>query len=162
MDSLEILGELDELNCFLGFAKSFTADCKFINLISGIQDDIFLMQAEIGCPVEVIRRPRKIQEKDILRIQQKTVNFETRVPPLQTFVVPEGDSFVCSLQVARTIARRVERKVINNPVKLNSFIATYLDRLAGLLFAMARFVNQQNGFSERSPQYSKKQGGFQE
>ncbi|MDP3792138.1 MAG: cob(I)yrinic acid a,c-diamide adenosyltransferase [bacterium] len=148
----EILGDLDELNSFLGLAKSFTVCDDQAQLLTKIQNSLFLIQAEIADVAGKVITPSKIRREDILFIESKTVEMERELSELDHFIVPEGHQLACVLHVARTIARRVERKLWPHKYHHRDLIC-YLDRIACLLFDMARLVNQQNGFQEKPPAY---------
>ena len=148
----EILGELDELNSFLGLAKSLTVRDDQAKLLTGIQNNLFIVQAEIAGVAGKILTPGKIRHEDILSIESKTVEMEQELGELDHFIIPEGHQLSCILHVARTIARRAERKLWPYKDRYEDPIC-FLDRVACLLFAMARLVNQQNGFQEKSPAY---------
>lgn len=155
---LELLGDLDELNSFIGFAKCFVNEDECLSILTSIQNSLFLIQTEIGKPKEVISSPRKIEEQDVISLEQQTAHFEEELGTLEHFISPAGVPFAAALQYARTLARRVERKVvyyadIRRDFRLNPFIAQYLDRLACLLFHFARFVNKKNGWEEQAPTY---------
>lgn len=147
-----ILGELDLLNSTIGLAKSFIVDRKIKKLLAGIQDDLFVIQANIAAPETASYKPPNITSDRILALQEATYVVESHMPALKNFIVPEGLPGACAVQVARAIARQVERKIfgyLNEP----PILAVYLDRVAGLLFAIARYVNMRGGIKERPPKY---------
>lgn len=152
----EILGDLDELNSFLGLAKSSTVLENQIQLLTKIQNSLFLAQAEIANVVGKVLVPDRIRHEDVLFIEDKTVEIEQELDELDHFIVPEGHQLACMLNVARTIARRAERKLWsykNDYDEYHNELIRYLDRVAGLLFDMARLINKQNGFQEKPPAY---------
>jgi cob(I)alamin adenosyltransferase len=55
------------------------------------------------------------------------------------FVVPGANRASAALDLARTVVRRAERLAVSAPVP-DSLVATYLNRLSDLLWAMARFA----------------------
>lgn len=152
----EILGELDELNSFLGLAKSLAVCEDQIRLLTKIQNDLFLAQAEIANIADKVLALGRIGHEDTLFIESKTVEIEGGLSELDHFIIPEGHQLACMLNVARTIARRAERKLWpykNDHDEYCDELIRYLDRIACLLFAMARLVNDQNGVQEKPPAY---------
>jgi cob(I)alamin adenosyltransferase len=148
----EVLGDLDELNSFLGLAKSLTVCGNQAQLLAKIQNSLFLAQAEIANVVGRVLVSQRIGTDDVLFIESKTVEIEQDLSELDHFIVPEGHQLSCLLHVARTIARRAERRLWGYK-KNHEDLVCYLDRIACLLFAMARLVNKQNGFQEKPPAY---------
>jgi len=69
--------------------------------------------------------------------------FDRRLSPLKTFILPGGEEAGSLLHIARTICRRCERSLITffkkEGIKTN--LTAYLNRLADLLFVLARYSN---------------------
>ena len=72
------------------------------------------------------------------------------LPPLKDFILPGGSESAARCHLARTIARRAERRVIslthNETVKEATI--RYLNRLSDLLFVIARVLARRDGGSE--------------
>ena len=107
-----ILGVLDELNSFIGFAKSFAEKKKYARVLTEVQNNIFLIQAEIANPPNVFYKPRRISRDDIHFLEKQTFLAEKDLKKLDHFIIPEGDKFACALHCIRTLSRRAERKII--------------------------------------------------
>jgi len=82
---------------------------------------------------------RKITSNNIKYLEDKIEKLEKRFP-FKNFVLA-GDNLVSSvLHVSRTVARRLERRVValRNKEKLrNKNILVYLNRLSDLIFLLA-------------------------
>lgn len=149
----EILGELDHLNSFIGLAKSFVKNRAIKNLLTGIQNDLFVIQANIADPKTNIL-PDNISQWRIIEMQEETYRLEQGLEKINHFIISEGSIEACLMHCVRTTARQVERKFkgyLSEPTD----VAVYLDRLACLMFALARKINQRAGQKERSPEYAK-------
>ena len=92
----------------------------------------------------------KNQELGIKKLGNRVKDFEEsidnmteKMPALSNFILPGGGRTGAMLHVARTVARRAERKVVTllEREKIDRDIVVYLNRLSDLLFTMARFVN---------------------
>lgn len=158
----ETLGTIDELNSSIGYAKAL---CKKNNLALGtkkgrvpykeileiFQQNLFCIQAELGGSDSCI------SEKQILFLEEVIYEVETMLPPIKSFVIPGGGEAGAYLDVARTIARRAERECVilreKKERQINTASLTFLNRLSSALFALARFANYQEGYTERSPNY---------
>ncbi|MBI2635413.1 MAG: ATP:cob(I)alamin adenosyltransferase [Parcubacteria group bacterium] len=149
----EVLGTLDSLNCFIGLTKSFLKDKKIKKILTDIQNDIFVIQANVADPENVTCLPPNISLDRILALQENTYWFEQNLKKIDHFIIPEGTTATCCLHVVRTMARDVERK-LPDYLKKPSVIAQYFDCVACFMFVLARYVNQkQFFFKERAPKY---------
>ena len=70
--------------------------------------------------------------------------YDAKLLPLTTFILPSGSSGGSSLHFARTVARRAEREVVTLSLDedVNPEVLAYLNRLCDLLFVLARYVNK--------------------
>ncbi len=144
-----VLGQLDHLNSLVGLAKSYIEGREQTEILTGVQHDLFVLQAHIAFPDTYCDLPRA----RVFELQQETCVIEPTLAPLTHFIVPEGTTAACALHCVRTAARMIER---SEPGYLEqpSILAMYMDRLACLTFAMARSVNQEWGIFERAPRYT--------
>ncbi len=143
---LEVTGTMDELCSFLGMAKSLVEDKSGRNILEKIQRDLFSLGTQIS-GLNSKKLKRKIASGNIGYLEDKIESLEKRFP-LKNFVLP-GDNLISStLHVARTVARRLERRVIalRNTEKLkDKDILIYLNRLSDLVFLLAcRYSSEKN------------------
>jgi cob(I)alamin adenosyltransferase len=79
------------------------------------------------------------------------------MPPITNFTVAGGTELSALLDVARTIARRAERRVTAVAElglrKVSPNTKAYLNRLSSLLFALARYANESAGIARETPNY---------
>lgn len=158
----ETLGTLDELNSTLGYAKVLSKKSKdtlpiethktpYAEIIETIQQNLFCLQAEIG------GSDIHIKENQVTYLEKVIYEIETLLPPIKSFIVPGGGETGAYLDIGRTIARRAERQVISLQQKkeraINAESIIYLNRLSSVLYALARFANYQEGYSEGKPEY---------
>lgn len=147
----EALGALDELNSYLGFAKMRSSESRIKDALFDAQQMLFIVQAEVA------GADKKVGEEVVRKVEQMINEIEREIPPLKGFSVAGGTELSALLDVARTLARRAERRVI--AVKemglreLSSSTMAYLNRLSSLLFALARLANHQAGVAEENPRY---------
>ena len=91
-------------------------------------------------------------------LEDEIKEFEGSVKPQKRFVLPRGISGAEYLHNARAVARRAERSILktmfsNDAEKINPYIASYINRLSSLLFVMALYLNEKEGFEEKNPEY---------
>lgn len=148
----EALGALDELNAFLGFVKMRSIDeLRIHGAIHDVQEILFIIQAEVA-------GAEKRLGKDAVKNVEDTVNaIEKEIPPLKGFSIAGGTELSALLDVARTIARRTERRLVavveTNTRSISAPTMAYMNRLSSLLFAYARLANHLKGVAEENPRY---------
>ena len=73
-----------------------------------------------------------------------------RKAPLTQFVLPGGSPLAAALHHARTVCRRAERRVTALAARepVSPHVVHWLNRLADLLFVMARWCNRRAGVAE--------------
>ena len=148
----EALGALDELNAFLGFVKIRSEkNTRIASVLHEIQEALFIVQAEIA------GADKNVGESTVKEVEKVVNDIEKEIPKLKGFSISGGTELSALLDIARTIARRAERRVIAardaRACKLGSAALAYLNRLSSLLFALARLANYQAGVAEEMPHY---------
>ncbi len=155
---IEASGTLDELNALIGVVRSYRLLEKIDKVLKRIQNSLFRVGAELALPEEAANSAFKISSingRDIVALEKEIDTFEARLKPLQKFILPGGTSAGAMLHMARTIARRTERRCVglSRVEQINPQIIRYLNRLSDLLFALARYVNQQQAQQESHPTF---------
>lgn len=148
-------GDVDELNAVLGIIRSQGVDSEIDSLIIKIQNDLFIMGADLASPPD-IEVPR-VSEHSINNLEQTIDKFLQELEPLKEFILPSGDIPGSYLHFARTVSRRAERKVVKlmEVEEIGENVLIYLNRLSDLLFVMARVQNQRNNFTETFVDFKK-------
>jgi ATP:cob(I)alamin adenosyltransferase len=139
---IEISGSIDELNSYLGSAKAQLKLRKDKEIINQIQKDLFLICAEIVTDSKQIKKiTKRINKEKVEKIEELIKKFETKIKLKKEFYIPGKNIESASLDVARAVARRIERRVVSlnkkRPLK-NTDVLVYLNRLSDLLFLLAR------------------------
>lgn len=148
----EALGALDELNAFLGFVKVRGAGGpRIADALREMQENLFIIQAEVA------GTNKKIHEDAVKDIERLINEIEKEIPPIKGFSIAGGTELSALLDIARTLARRAERRIIAakdaQACKLSLETMAYMNRLSSLLFALARLANHQAGVAEETPHY---------
>ncbi len=148
----EALGALDELNAFVGFAKMrASGEPRIADALRDVQEKLFIIQAEVA------GADKKVEENAVKQVEDIVNGIEKEIPPLKGFSIAGGTELSALLDVARTLARRAERRIIAvkemrlHDVSLGTM--AYMNRLSSLLFAFARLANHLAGVSEETPRY---------
>ena len=149
---VDAYGEVDELNATLGTICASGIDADLATEIETIQKELFAIGARLADPrSRIAERVTKaaIQPADIERLERLIDTLETEVPPLRRFILPGGSSQGALLHQARTVCRRVERRVVALGAEaVDPLVVVYLNRLSDLLFVMARAANHRAGVPE--------------
>jgi cob(I)alamin adenosyltransferase len=151
---VEAYGVVDELNALLGWAIAKLPDLPVADELRTIQSDLFDLGADLATPPDA----SAAAEKRIVRLDSGRVTgleividrFDADLPTLDRFILPGGDEAAAVLQVARTVCRRAERRVVTLRAaeEASDAALVYLNRLSDLLFVLARWVNAQRGVEE--------------
>ena len=146
---IESFGTVDEANSAIGIARLHTSGLVDLDaMLFRIQNDLFDLGADLATPDlgEVLSyEPLRIVEAQVVRIENEIDALNSDLSPLKSFVLPGGTPAAAYLHLARTIARRAERQMVElsriegevvSPAALK-----YVNRLSDFLFVAARFAN---------------------
>ena len=154
---VESYGNIDELNSFIGFAKSEITDEKVLFQLKKIQFDLFTVGSESATPTDKLtlangksRLSLMISEVEIEELENWMDEFEKELKPLQYFILPGGGKAATSLHICRTVCRRAERSLVflNESEEVRPELIKYLNRLSDYLFVLARHISHLNNESE--------------
>ncbi len=148
----EALGTLDELNAFLGFVRvRAQGSGRIAQILRDTQEKLFIVQAQLA------GSPMRLPERTVAGVEEIVNEVEEEIPPLKGFSIAGGTELSALLDVARTNARRVERRataVQDAGIRdIPDETKAYLNRLSSLLFALARLANHEAGVAEENPRY---------
>ncbi|MCF7874186.1 MAG: cob(I)yrinic acid a,c-diamide adenosyltransferase [Candidatus Omnitrophica bacterium] len=150
---VEICGNIDELNSYLGFAKVQLKKRKDKEIINQIQKDLFLICAEIVTkPKQLKKLTKRINKKKVKKIEELIKNLENKIKLKKDFYIPGKNLKSASLDIARAIARRTERRIVSLSRKKslkNLNILAYLNRLSDFLFLLARTTSVHTGCAQK-------------
>ena len=145
-------GAVDEANAALGVAmthaKKSTPDVA--QIIAGIQDDLFVVGADLSNPNLGDLRHRVTPEMTS-SLEALMDRLDSKLSALENFILPGGDLTAAHLHLARAIIRRAETLVVGlgDSEEINLQCLIYLNRLSDALFVLARTANEHAGCAER-------------
>lgn len=159
-DSLRVCayGEVDELNSFLGLARTKIAGTELQRLLEQIQNDLFILGADLAAPLPAGGKQdpiRRISQVEVEILERAIDHYNEMLPSLEEFILPAGNEAGALLHVTRAVARRAERETVRlaQAENINPQALIYLNRLSDLLFVLARVANRQGGSSEVFAQF---------
>jgi cob(I)alamin adenosyltransferase len=143
---LECYGTLDELNASIGVIQAHLAHptlnealrslAPFAEELQGIQQNLFTIGFAISDEVN-------INEQIILDLESAIDVMQDQLQPQTKFILPGGHLIAAHTHVARTVARRAERRLValSKIHSIHPLALSYVNRLSDYLFVFARFVN---------------------
>ncbi|MBG0821213.1 cob(I)yrinic acid a,c-diamide adenosyltransferase [Planomonospora sp. ID91781] len=143
---LAAYADVEEANAALGVALSYGAlDGDVATVLTRIQNELFDVGADLCTPVTENPEfpPLRVEASYVEWLEARCDEFNERLKPLRSFILPGGAPAVAQLHVARTVVRRAERTVwsaLEAHEDVNPLTATYLNRLSDLMFILCRIA----------------------
>jgi cob(I)alamin adenosyltransferase len=142
-DQIEVIGELDELNCCLGLVLAYKLPEDIRLLLTGVQHSLFDLGAFLS---GVDCRP--VDAADIEQLEQEIDQWNSELPALREFILPGGGPAAAHCYLARAVCRRLERRLVawsksGSGVDINGL--AYINRLSDVLFVLCRILMRQDG-----------------
>ena len=150
--NVEAIGDIDELNSFVGLARAFMKNKDVDEILKQIQNKLFTAGAEIGYGKGV-----KIISADVKFLEDTIDQYAEKTGDINYFIYPAGSQLASLLHVCRAVCRRAERSVVSlskaasqssEKEKINPELLRYLNRLSSLFFVLARFANKEAGIKD--------------
>lgn len=141
----EAYGTVDEVVSALGVARCLCQRVKPETLLD-LQRGLFKVGAELATPREhhakLVARGGAVTRDMVDGIERQIVDLEATMEMPHAFVLPGAVSGAAALDVARAVLRRAERRVVDlvqaGEVS-NEEVESYLNRMADLVFTLARY-----------------------
>ncbi len=151
----EAYGTIDEAVAALGLARAELAMkdqygvltpalAGIGDLVLRFQRELFVVGAELATNPEARDRLRdgetRVTEPMVAGVEAALADLEARVPMPSEFVVPGESRVSASIELARTVVRRAERRVVGLERQglAGTWTVPYLNRLADFLWVLAR------------------------
>lgn len=143
-------GCVDELNASIGLALAHCQMDAVGQPLITAQARLFDLGAQLATPGSQEQPTQRIKPDHIQQVERQIDAASDDLPPLKHFILPGGTELSARLHLARTVCRRAERAVVtlaeHEPV--DPLVGVYLNRLADLLFALARQANALAGVED--------------
>ena len=142
----EAYGTIDEAVSALGLARHFCRS-EVKDIILSLQRDLFMVGTVLATPAEHYSKlaidQNEVNSEMVQRLENLIDTFEAKVKISETFIIPGGSSAgSAGLDMSRAVIRRAERRVValkEARMAKNGEMLKYLNRLADLLFILARY-----------------------
>lgn len=147
---IEANGCLDELNSMIGVVRAFLDENhRWQQLLFKIQTEMMSIMSQVATPNELRHKnPNQLEEQIVCYLETEIDHMSNAIGDNNSFFVLPGGTLVSShLHMARTIARRAERRLwtLNKTDEVPEIILKYINRLSDLFFTMARIEMSEQG-----------------
>jgi cob(I)alamin adenosyltransferase len=143
---VEAYGAVDEANSCVGLVLAVAGIPAAVReCLTEVQHDLFDLGAELCIPGH-----RVLTDEDVKRLETTLDGFNEGLPPLKEFILPGGGPAAAACHLARTVARRAERRTwaLARAESVAPEALRYLNRLSDLLFVLARVLARHEQGSE--------------
>ncbi|MDP9397426.1 MAG: cob(I)yrinic acid a,c-diamide adenosyltransferase [Actinomycetota bacterium] len=153
---LAAYADVDEANSALGVAIALgSLPPDVVALLTRVQNDLFDVGADLATPLaeDPEYPPLRVLPAYVDVLERACDDYNDRLEPLRSFILPGGTPGAALLHVGRTVVRRAERTTweaierygTGTDGGINPVAARYLNRLSDLLFILARVANAERG-----------------
>ncbi|MEM9277332.1 MAG: cob(I)yrinic acid a,c-diamide adenosyltransferase [Pseudomonadota bacterium] len=147
---VESYGTVDETNACIGMARLHVKNFPEMDeALARIQNDLFDLGADLATPDDgkpLEYEPLRITNAQVERIEKEIDAFTEKLEPLRSFVLPGGSALAANLHLARTVARRAERLIVElsqiREENVSKTCGLYMNRISDYLFVAARAANE--------------------
>jgi cob(I)alamin adenosyltransferase len=148
----EAYGSVDEAVAALGLARVELAAAGLAELsasVLGRQRELFVVGAELAARPEARDRLEngvtRVSEQMLETLEAELAHWESAIEMPREFVVPGETRASAALEMARTVLRRAERRVVGLQREGSldgAWLLPYINRLADLTWVLARAAEQ--------------------
>lgn len=157
---VETYGTLDELNAALSLCVCAVQSGALKPFLEGVQQQLFWFSAELASENETpTPSQRYISTAEIDALEQAIDQAMAQVDAVHGFILPGRCEPAARLHLARTLARRAERRLVElaGQVNVRQVLLRYINRLSDCLYALARLedhlAHQQQIITEVATRY---------
>jgi cob(I)alamin adenosyltransferase len=140
---VESYGTVDELNTFLGFARSICQNAEIKEWTETIQRTLFRLGSALATPPESKKTPPVISLEDVAMLTDLVHRIEAIEGILSDWSLPGAHPESAAFEVARTVCRRAERnavRFVESGGTIKPEIIAYLNRLSDVIWLFGRLI----------------------
>ena len=149
---IEANGALDELNSVIGVVRAFLPqNHDWQKLLFHIQKELMTVMSQVATLSSLrAENPNKIDEDIVSFCENEIDRLTAQMGESDYFILPGGTLISSHLHLARTSARRAERRLysLHKTDELPEIILKFINRLSDLFFTMARYDLYVSGDTE--------------
>ena len=149
---LEAYGTIDELSAFIGFlvADDSVIDEQRVDLLK-VQNMLFNIGGYMATPPSIRKTDVPGLSQQVIEEMESWIDtMDSQLPKLNNFIIPGGCNASAKANLARTVARRAERRVVElaSQEEINPLVLAYVNRLSDYLFVIGRYLNKFADYEE--------------
>lgn len=157
---IETYGEVDELNSVIGLViaslkeKANEILSSEVLLLEKIQSSLFDLGSNLACEKENRLKYKlpSLEPEDVKELESRIDLYQKDLRALKNFILPGGSLPASFSHLARTVCRRVERKLValerEFGEELPDLSIEFINRLSDYFFSLARFINMHESVDE--------------
>jgi cob(I)alamin adenosyltransferase len=138
---IEAYGTVDEVITYIGLLRDLISSPVIHQMLINIQDRLMICAAILAsdCDDCKVKIP-ELRPSDIKELENAIDRMEKELPKLTSFVLPGGHTTSSFAQIARTVNRRAERRIVEVAAKhfVPDIVLQYINRLSDFLFVLSR------------------------
>jgi cob(I)alamin adenosyltransferase len=149
---VESYGTVDELNTFLGFARSICQNAEIAAWTEEIQRTLFRVGSALATPPESKKGAPIVSTEDVDRLTALVHQIEAIEGILGDWSLPGAHTESAAYEMARTVCRRAERcavRFVESGGEVQSTVIPYLNRLSDLIWLFGRLIEHNAGIDAR-------------
>jgi cob(I)alamin adenosyltransferase len=152
-DPPEAYGAVDEAQAAIGVARAEAErGSELDSLLLDVERDLYVLMAELATLPEnrskLTAGATLVTPQMVDHIGARTDDLSQRFEMPNEFVLPGQTRVSALLEVARTVVRRAERRTVSVAAE-DSSVVPYLNRLSSLLWAAARWQEDEHVSAKR-------------
>ncbi len=152
-EEVRAVGELDELNSYLGLVKAKVKGRRDKEILETLQRAVCIAASEISISSEDKKKHGFLFKRSLADMAQSILfDLEGRVRIGRHFYMPGENELSAFFDVSRAVARRAERSMVglfNKSKHGNEHILSFLNCVSDILFVMARAAGQGKSGAKR-------------
>lgn len=145
---LEAYGTADELNSFIGLLRAKLEDEEVDAVLNRIQNKLFNLGGFLATDTNVTQTgaATEIAEEEIRILESLIDKWQEELPPVHGFILPGGSEAIAVCHICRTIARRLERRMVAlfgdelEKSPKSQICLQYVNRLSDFLFILSKKI----------------------
>lgn len=149
---LEAYGTVDELSSFIGnlVADDSVIDQQRYDLLE-VQNMLFNIGGYLATPPSIRKQEVPgLTQDNISKMESWIDDMDEQLPKLNNFIIPGGCKASAKANMARTVCRRAERRILQLAAEeeINILVISYINRLSDYLFVIGRYLNKFANYEE--------------
>ena len=145
----EAYGTTDEAVSALGLARALSQRPRVKDVLKQVQTELFTVGGELATDPGEYRKLEAhfsvVTAEMVVRLEEIIDELNEEVILPRAFIIPGASPASSALDLARSILRRAERRVVHlkeEGLLPNTQVLRYLNRLADLVFMLARYEDK--------------------